>query len=60
QLRGKSDIAGAVLLRVTGVAGGELKEKLAQTGTGRKVLIVKEDSSGVTARVFPKSKAMNG
>src|SRR5687768_11958523 len=60
QLRGKSDIAGAVMLRVSGVGASELKERLAQTGTGRKVLIVKEDSSGVTARVFPKGNSMNG
>src|SRR5688500_1493054 len=60
ELRGKSDIAGAVWLRVSGLPAGELKDKLAQTGTGRKVLIIKEDSSGVTARIFPKTKTMNG
>jgi ABC-2 type transport system ATP-binding protein len=60
QLRGKSDVAGAVLLRVSGVGASELKDKLAQTGTGRKVMVVKEDSSGVTARIFPKGTTMNG
>lgn len=60
QLRGKSDVAGAVLLRVHGVAAGELKDRLAQTGVGRKVLVVKEDSTGVTARVFPKGNSVNG
>src|SRR5688500_18188905 len=60
QLRGKSDIAGAVLLRVSGVGASALKEKFAQTGTGRKVLIVKEDTNGVTARAFPKSRSMDG
>src|SRR6186713_1687304 len=34
QLRHKSDLAGAVLFRVQGVTAAELKEKLAQTGTG--------------------------
>jgi ABC-2 type transport system ATP-binding protein len=60
QLRQKSDIAGAVLLRVTGITGGELKDRLTQAGAGRKVLIVKEDSSAVTARVYPKGANVNG
>jgi ABC-2 type transport system ATP-binding protein len=60
QLRHKSDVAGAVLVRIQGVTGSELKERLAQTGTGRKVLVVKEDASGVTARVYPKSTSANG
>lgn len=60
QLRHKSDIAGAVLVRVQGVNAGELKERLAQAGTGRKVLVVKEDASGVTARVYPKGTNGDG
>ena len=60
QLRHKSDLAGAVLFRVQGVTAAELKEKLAQTGTGRKVLVVKEDASGVTARVYPKNSSADG
>ena len=60
QLRQKSDLAGAVVLRVSGIAGGELKDRLTQAGAGRKVLIVKEDSSAVTARVYPKGSSVNG
>src|SRR6478609_10635152 len=60
ELKRNSDWAGAVLMRIQGVTGNELKERLAQTGTGRKVLVVKEDSSGVTARVYPKSTSANG
>jgi ABC-2 type transport system ATP-binding protein len=60
QLKHKSDVAGAVLVRVQGVTSGELKERLTQTGVGRKVLIVKEDSSAVTARVYPKSSTVDG
>ncbi|HEX7862463.1 MAG TPA: ABC transporter ATP-binding protein [Verrucomicrobiae bacterium] len=60
QLRGKSEIAGAVLVRVSGVPANELKERLVQTGAGKRVLIVREDSSGVTARVFPKGSSVNG
>ncbi|HVK58091.1 MAG TPA: ABC transporter ATP-binding protein [Candidatus Kapabacteria bacterium] len=57
QLRAKSEIAGAVSLRVGGLAANELKDRLTQASAGRKVLIVKEDSNGVTARVFPKGGA---
>jgi ABC-2 type transport system ATP-binding protein len=60
QLRQKSDIAGAVLLRVQGLTAPELKERLAQAGTGRKVMVVKEDAGGVTARIYPKGANMDG
>jgi len=60
QLRHKSDVAGAVLMRVHGVTAAEVKERLAQTGTGRKVLVVKEDSNGVTVRVYPKATSTDG
>lgn len=60
QLRKKSDISGAVLLRVTGTSGAELKDRLSAASAGRKVLIVKEDSGGVTARVYPKGLAQDG
>ncbi len=60
QLRQKSDLAGAVLLRVSGLNSSELKDRLTSAGAGRKVLVVKEDSSGVTARVYPKGNSQNG
>ena len=60
QLRHKSDLAGAVLVRVQGVTATELKERLAQSSTGRKVLIVKEDAGGVTARIYPKGATVDG
>jgi ABC-2 type transport system ATP-binding protein len=60
QLKNKSDVAGAVLLRVQAITAAELKERLAQTGVGRKVLIVKEDSSAVTARIYPKGATTDG
>ncbi len=60
QLRQKSDLAGAVLIRVQGVTSSEFKERLVQSGTGRKVLVVKEDSTGVTARVYPKGPSSDG
>jgi len=60
QLRQKSDLSGAVLLRVQGVTAAELKERLIQSGAGRKVLIVKEDANGVIARVYPKGTNSDG
>ncbi|MEK7683843.1 MAG: ATP-binding cassette domain-containing protein [Verrucomicrobiota bacterium] len=60
ELKQKSDVAGAVLLRVGGVPGSEVKQKLAQLPTVRKTLILKEDSFAVQARVFPQPSAVNG
>jgi ABC-2 type transport system ATP-binding protein len=60
QLKHKSDVAGAVLLRVNGLTAADLRERLTQSGAGRKVMIVKEDSNGVTARVYPKNGAVDG
>src|SRR3954470_18586601 len=42
ELKHKSDVAGAVLIRVRGVNMGELKDRLNQSGAARKVMIVKE------------------
>jgi ABC-2 type transport system ATP-binding protein len=60
QLKNKSDVAGAVLVRIQGVGAAELKERLGQAGTGRKVLVVKDEANGVTVRVYPKNGAANG
>jgi ABC-2 type transport system ATP-binding protein len=57
QLKGKSDVAGAVMIRVRGASMNELKDRIAQAGVGRKVMIIKEDRGTVTARVYPKSNA---
>src|SRR3984885_1884368 len=59
QLRQKSDWAGAVTLRVSGVNGAALTQKLSQLSTVKKVVILKEDATSVTGRVFPKSGGPN-
>jgi len=59
QLRQKSEWAGAVTLRVNGVASAALNQKLSQLSTVKKVVIVKEDAGGVTARVIPKTGGVN-
>jgi ABC-2 type transport system ATP-binding protein len=59
QLRQKSDWAGAVTLRVNGVTGSVLTQKLSQLSTVKKTVILKEEATSVTARVFPKSGGVN-
>src|SRR5579871_753219 len=54
ELRRKSDWAGAVTLRVSGVSASALNQKLSQLSTVKKVVILKEETTGVTVRVFPK------
>ncbi len=60
ELKGKSDVAGAVSLTVSGVSAEIVKQKLSQLPNARKALVLKEDSSGVRARVFPQSENVNG
>jgi len=55
QLKQKSDVAGAVLVRVRGVTMAELKDRLNNQPLTRKVMVVKEDRGAITARVYPKS-----
>jgi ABC-2 type transport system ATP-binding protein len=57
ELRQKSEWAGAVTLRVTGITGTIVSQKLTQLVTVKRATIVKEDATGVTARVFPKNNA---
>ncbi|HZL42286.1 MAG TPA: ATP-binding cassette domain-containing protein [Verrucomicrobiae bacterium] len=55
ELRRKSEWAGAVTLRVTGINAVALSQRLTQLAAVRKIVILHEDSAGVTARAFPKS-----
>jgi ABC-2 type transport system ATP-binding protein len=57
-LRQRSEHAGAVLVRVAGVAPGVLAQKLAQLETARKTMVVSEgNGGGVTLRVYPSKDA---
>jgi gliding motility-associated transport system ATP-binding protein len=60
QLKQKSDLAGAVSLRVLGVSGEVVKQKLAQVNGARKASIVKEETTAVWARVYPQIASRNG
>ncbi len=59
QLRQKSDLAGAVTLRVSGAAAAALNQKLSQLPTVKKIVVMKEEATSVTARVFPKTGGVN-
>jgi gliding motility-associated transport system ATP-binding protein len=59
ELRRKSEWAGAVTLRVSGLNGSALNQKLAQLPLVKRTTILKEDATSVTARVFPKGN-VNG
>lgn len=54
ELRQKSDWAGAVTLRVSGIAAPVLTQKLSQVPSAKRVTILKEQGSVVTARVYPR------
>lgn len=59
ELKQKSDVAGAVLLRVSGVGVAEVREKLGSVGSARKTLVISESGSHAQVRVYPKG-AVNG
>ena len=54
QLRQRSEWAGAVTLRVSGLNASALNQKLTQLSTVKRLTILKEETTSVTARVFPK------
>ncbi len=60
ELKQRSDVAGAVSLRVLGASAELVKQKLGQLVNASKAAIVKEQDSAVWARVYARSKNMNG
>jgi ABC-2 type transport system ATP-binding protein len=60
QLKQRSDVAGAVLLVVRGVAGAQVVERLGGVPNARRAAIVKEETGKVWARVYPKNQNQNG
>jgi ABC-2 type transport system ATP-binding protein len=59
ELRQKSEWAGAVTLRVSGISGAALNQKLMQIPSVKRMSILKEDTNVVTARVYPNA-TVNG
>jgi ABC-2 type transport system ATP-binding protein len=60
ELKQRSDVAGAVSLRVVGVPAEAVKSRLASVSGARKATIVKEDGSSVWARAYPAEGSVNG
>jgi len=60
QLLQRSDLAGAVSIRVIGVAPDVIKSKLSGLANVKKAAIVKDDAPKVWARVYPKAADSNG
>ena len=60
ELKQRSEVAGAVTLRVAGVAGAALSQKLSQLPTVRKASLLSEEKLCVTARVFARPDCRNG
>jgi ABC-2 type transport system ATP-binding protein len=60
ELRQRSDAAGAVTLRVIGVAGETVKARLSQIPGARKAAIVKEEGGSAWTKVYPKGPGANG
>jgi ABC-2 type transport system ATP-binding protein len=60
ELRQQSDLAGAVSLRVAGVAAAALRERLQQLPAVKRCAIVKEDPGAVWARAYAAKGARDG
>jgi ABC-2 type transport system ATP-binding protein len=60
ELKSKSDVAGAVLLRVAGISAADLRDKLSGIGPVRKALVLSEKSGQSELRIYPKGNVVNG
>jgi len=59
-LRARSEIAGAVSLRVIGTAAEAVKSRLGLVTGAKRASIVKEEGAIVWARVYPEAHSQNG
>jgi ABC-2 type transport system ATP-binding protein len=60
ELKQRSDVAGAVCVRIAGVPSATVSQKLSQLSTARKTFVLKEEASGSSVRVFPQPNCRNG
>jgi len=60
ELKQRSDLSGAVSLRVRGVPSESIKQRLGQIPNVRKAAIIKEEATYVWARVYPGQAPRNG
>ena len=60
ELKQRSEVAGAVTLRVGGVNASALGQKISQLSGARKTTVLKDEPSCVTARIYPQPNCRNG
>ncbi len=60
ELKQRSDLAGAVSLRVRGVSSEVVKQRLSYVPNVRKAAIIKEEHTYTLARVYPSQPTKNG
>ncbi len=60
ELRGRSEMSGAVSLRVVGVAADSVKTRLGHVPGAKRATIVKDEGAVVSARVYPEAHSTNG
>jgi gliding motility-associated transport system ATP-binding protein len=60
ELKRKSDLAGAVAVRVLGLGATQVKQGLADLPLARRTAVVSEEGAGVLVRVYPKPNGTNG
>src|SRR5258706_500609 len=60
ELKQRSDMAGAVSLRVIGVSADSIKQRLGYIPNVRKAAIIKEEQNYILARVYPNPPGKNG
>jgi ABC-2 type transport system ATP-binding protein len=60
ELKQRSDVAGAVCVRIAGVPAATVSQRLGQLPTARKTAILNEAGPAVTVRVFPQPNCRNG
>ncbi len=60
ELKQRSELAGAVTVRLLGVAAHLASQKLGGVPGARRAMVVKEETAGATVRVLPQSQTANG
>ena len=60
QLKAKSDVAGAVSLRIGGAGSAALKQKLGSLPAVRRLAILQESSATVSVRLYPQEQSASG
>ena len=58
ELKQKSDVAGAVTVRVAGVPSETVKERLATISSAKRAVVLSESGGAARARVFPKKEGV--